>query len=365
MPHALSPSFEDRASFHGLSIAVLIPCYNEVATIATVVRNFRSALPEAAIYVYDNNSSDGTAEAALAAGAIVRREARQGKGNVVRRMFADIEADLYLMVDGDATYHAPSAPSLIEALLAGPNDLVNGARIETAEAAYRLGHRLGNRLLTGLVGRIFGTETSDMLSGYKVFSRRFVKSFPAHSRGFEIETELMVHALELRMGIAEIATPYAERPEGSLSKLRTFHDGFRILKLIGLFVKEERPFPVFGGAAALLAALSLLVGGFVIAEFVATGLVSKMPSAVLASALMIVAVLSLFAGLILDTVTRGRRETKRLAFIGLPAVASAPMPGFENEEDRALGRNFAPADVRAELSSLGAPFADALRRTVS
>ena len=347
-----------------LSVAVLIPCFNEESTIAQVVRDFRSALPQARIYVYDNNSTDGTVAAALAAGATVHRETRQGKGNVVRRMFADIEADIYLMVDGDATYHAPSAPALIAALLDGPNDLVNGARVETAHSAFRPGHRLGNRLLTGLVGAIFGTETNDMLSGYKAFSRRFAKTFPAHSRGFEIETELMVHALELRMGIAEIATPYAERPAGSLSKLRTFHDGFRILKLIGLFVKEERPFQVFGGAAALLASASLLVGGRVVAEFVETGLVSRMPSAVLASALMIVAVLALFAGLILDTVTRGRRETKRLAVLALPAVARMPATTFALAPvEAAAPRPMSEAELRAGLSALGGPFADAARHS--
>lgn len=347
-----------------LDIAVLIPCFNEEKTVATVIRDFRAALPHAAIYVYDNNSTDGTIAAAQAAGAVVRRESRQGKGNVVRRMFADVEADIYLMVDGDATYHAPSAPRLIEALIDGPHDLVNGARVESAAAAYRPGHRLGNRLLTGLVGAIFGAETTDMLSGYKVFSRRFAKSFPAHSRGFEIETELMVHALELRMGIGEVETPYAERPEGSLSKLRTFHDGFRILKIIGLFVKEERPFPVFGGFAALMALASLFIGGFVIAEFMATGFVSKMPSAVLASALMIVAVLSLFAGLILDTVTRGRRETKRLAFIGLPAATRPASAAGETDRDLAATiKPRLPDDMREHLEALGGPFADALRQS--
>jgi hypothetical protein len=308
MPHA----------FSDLSIAVLVPCYNEALTIATVIRDFQAALPHAAIYVYDNNSSDGTMEAARAAGAIVRKETRQGKGNVVRRMFADVEADIYLMVDGDATYDASFAPQLIETLINGPCDMVNGARVDQSVKAYRLGHRFGNRLLTGLVSLIFGQMTTDMLSGYKVFSRRYVKSFPAHARGFEIETELMVHALELRMGIDEIPTPYLERPEGSISKLNTVRDGVRILSIIGLFVKEERPVQVFSCAAGVLTVIAGLLGVPVVLEWLETGLVPRFPTAVLASALMLMAVMALFSGLILDTVTRGRREMKRLAYLSVP-----------------------------------------------
>jgi hypothetical protein len=341
-----------RSRFGDLSIAVLIPCYNEALTIGRVVADFRAALPDAAIYVYDNNSSDGTMAAAREAGAIVRRESRQGKGNVVRRMFADIEADIYLMVDGDATYHAASAPALIEALLEGPCDMVNGARIDNAVAAYRPGHRFGNRLLTGLVARIFGQMTTDMLSGYKVFSRRYAKSFPAHARGFEIETELMVHALELRMGVGEVATPYAERPEGSSSKLRTIRDGVRILSIIGLFVKEERPLQVFGGAAAVLALVSLGFGLPVVAEFVETGLVARFPTAILASAIMLLAVTALFSGLILDTVTRGRREMKRLAFLAVP---NRMIDGGRQSEP-------APATLSRAIEQLGGVWATSVAR---
>jgi glycosyltransferase involved in cell wall biosynthesis len=298
-----------------LSIAVLVPCYNEGATIERVVADFKVALPDAKIYVYDNRSTDDTFARAAGAGAIVRREERPGKGEVVRRMFGDIEADIYVMVDGDATYHAPSAPALIDLMLNSHADLVNGARIDTAVKAYRPGHRFGNRLLTGLVSAFFGQMTTDMLSGYKIFSRRFVKSFPAHSRGFEIETELMVHALELRMTIKEQSTPYAERPEGSISKLNTIRDGIRILSIIGLFVREERPLAVFSLLGLILIGVSLALGLPVVAEFLQTGLVSRFPTAILASALMITAVISIFSGLVLDTVTRGRREAKRFAYL--------------------------------------------------
>jgi glycosyltransferase involved in cell wall biosynthesis len=298
-----------------LSIAVLVPCYNEGTTIEHVVTDFKAALPDAKIYVYDNRSTDDTFARAARAGAIVRREERPGKGEVVRRMFGDIEADIYVMVDGDATYHAASAPTLIDLMLKSHADLVNGARVDTAIKAYRLGHRFGNRLLTGLVSAFFGQMTTDMLSGYKIFSRRFVKSFPAHSRGFEIETELMVHALELRMTIKEQSTPYAERPEGSISKLNTIRDGIRILSIIGLFVREERPLAVFSLLGLILSIVSLALGLPVVAEFLQTGLVSRFPTAILASALMITAVISIFSGLVLDTVTRGRREAKRFAYL--------------------------------------------------
>ena len=301
-------------------IAVLIPCYNEAVAIKAVVTDFRRHLPEAIVYVYDNNSSDNTADIAAAAGAQVRRERRQGKGHVMRRMFADIDADIYVMVDGDDTYDAASAPALVARLREGPFDLVNGARVETGEAAYRSGHRFGNWLLTTLVTEIFGTASRDMLSGYKALSRRFVKSFPALSTGFEIETELLVHALEVGMPASEIATPYKERPAGSASKLRTFHDGARILRLITRLVKEERPLFFFSMMALTFALVAMALAIPVAVEFWRTGLVPRLPTALLSTGLMLTAVVALFAGMILDTVTRGRREMKRLAYLALPAV---------------------------------------------
>lgn len=301
-------------------IAVLVPCYNEAVTIAAVVEDFRKALPRATIYVYDNNSTDGTAEVAARAGAVVRREKRQGKGAVVRRMFADIEADIYLMVDGDGTYDAASARLLVDRLREGPYDLVNGARVESAQAAYRPGHRFGNKMLTGLVTFIFGSASRDMLSGYKAMSRRFVKSFPALSTGFEIETELLVHALELGISADEVDTPYRERPPGSTSKLRTIHDGMRILRLITRMVKEERPLLFFSILAATLALLSVALATPILLDYLSTGLVPRLPTAVLAVGLMLSGVISLFAGLILDTVTRGRRETKRLRYLAYEAT---------------------------------------------
>jgi len=314
------------------AVAVLIPCYNEEAAIGRVVRDFRAALPEAAVYVYDNNSRDRTAEVAAAAGAIVRRESLQGKGNVVRRMFADVEADVYVMVDGDDTYHAASAPLLIRKLLEDQLDMVNAARVTDVAAAYRPGHRLGNVMLTSLVAFVFGKRTTDMLSGYRVFSRRFVKSFPTLVVGFEIETELTVHALELRMPIMEVATPYKDRPAGSVSKLSTFKDGFRILFMIGKLVKEERPLESFSLSAALLALISLLLAWPLLVTFLETGLVPRLPTAVLSTGLMILAFLAMAAGLILETVTRGRRELKRLAYLAHPAPRppSLAHPGFES-----------------------------------
>ena len=306
-------------SHANVRIAVLIPCHNEAQPIAHVVRDFKAALPAADIYVYDNNSTDDTVAVATAAGAIVRKEPQQGKGNVVRRMFSDIDADVYVLVDGDNTYEAKAAPRLVETLLTETLDMVSGCRVTDIQEAYRPGHRLGNRMLTGLVASIFGKRTKDMLTGYRVFSRRFVKSFPALSRGFEIETELTVHALELRMPIADVDTAYVDRLPGSDSKLNTFRDGFRILRLIILLIKEERPLALFGGFGVLLALLSLFLGYPVVVEFVETGLVPRFPTAILASAIMVIAVLSLMAALILDTVTLGRREMKRLAYLSLPA----------------------------------------------
>lgn len=307
-------------------IAVLIPCYNEEATIAQVIAAFRAALPHAAIYVYDNNSSDRTPEIARAAGAIVRRERLQGKGNVVRRMFGDIDADVFVLVDGDATYDAAAAPEMIELLLANHLDLVNACRVTAIKRAYRSGHRLGNALLTRLVSAIFGDGLTDMLSGYKVLSRRFVKSIPLLSSGFEIETELAVHALALRMPIAELQTAYKDRPQGSDSKLNTYRDGFRILRTIFLLIKEERPLSFFGFLSLLLAAMSLALAAPVIVTFTETGLVPRLPTALLATGIMLLAFLSLSCGLILDTVTRGRNEIKRVAYLAATPFARPPLP---------------------------------------
>ncbi len=299
--------------------AVLIPCYNEEAAVAKVVADFRKTLPDADIYVYDNNSRDRTIEVAKQAGAIVRSEPLQGKGNVVRRMFADVEADIYVMVDGDATYDAASAPKMIEALRRDSLDMVNGVRVTDIEKAYRPGHRFGNWLLTSMVSWIFGSRFSDMLSGYRVMSRRYVKSFPALSAGFETETELTVHALELRMPILEIATPYKDRPEGSISKLSTFKDGFRILWTIIVLVKEERPMQFFSLLALFFVIISTALIVPIFIGYMETGLVPRLPTAVLSMGLMIVAFLCLTCGLILDTVTRGRREMKRMRYLNIPA----------------------------------------------
>jgi glycosyltransferase involved in cell wall biosynthesis len=312
-------------------VAVLIPCRNEHATIPSVVRAFQAALPDAAVYVYDNNSSDDTAGAARQAGATVRAEALQGKGHVIRRMFADIEADAYVVVDGDDTYDAASAPSMVGMLLDNGLDMVNGARASDARGAYRSGHRLGNRAITRLVGSIFGNRVSDTLSGYRAFSRRFVKSFPALSHGFETETELTVHALELRMPIGEVKTPYRERPTGSVSKLRTFSDGLRILRTIVVLAKEERPLQFFSLAAGSLLLLGVALGVPVVAEFLRTGLVPRLPTAVLATGVVLLAFLSLACGLILDSVTRGRREIKRLAYLSVPVYRAEPKRGHDGK----------------------------------
>jgi len=304
-------------------IAVLIPCYNEEAAIAKVVRSFRAALPGADVYVYDNNSRDDTRRVAAAAGAIVRSESQQGKGYVVRRMFADVDADVYVLVDGDDTYHAASAPDLIRRLIDGPLDMVNGARISGDAVRHRPGHQFGNRLLSGLVAWIFGDRFRDMLSGFKIFSRRYVKSFPALSAGFEIETELTVHALELAMPVAEVDTPYSDRAEGTVSKLNTFRDGFRILKTIAVFIKEERPLQFFSALAGVFAVTSMVLAWPVVATYLETGLVPRLPTFVLATGLMLLAALSFTAGLILDTVTRGRREAKRMRYLSISATTGA------------------------------------------
>jgi glycosyltransferase involved in cell wall biosynthesis len=312
-----SVSTTPEISIDNLSIAVLVPCYNEGATIGDVVHDFQSALPNAKVYVYDNNSTDNTVEVARLAGAVVRNERLQGKGNVVRRMFADIEADVFLMIDGDDTYDAGSARAMVEKLVHENLDMVNGKRITQSEDAYRIGHKFGNRLLTSLVSIIFGTGFDDMLSGYKIFSRRFVKSFPSLSGGFEIETELTVHALELRMPIAEMETPYGDRPEGSESKLNTYGDGFRILKKIALLIKDERPLQFFSILFFLLVGGSLILSVPLLFTYLETGLVPRFPTAVLATGMMVVGFLSLACGLILETVTRGRQELKRLQYLNV------------------------------------------------
>jgi glycosyltransferase involved in cell wall biosynthesis len=303
-----------------LRIAVLLPCYNEEAAIAQTVAAFGAALPTARLYVYDNNSSDRTREVAGQAGAIVREERMQGKGHVVRRMFADIEADVYVMADGDMTYDAAAAPELVRRLVEERLDMVVGARKSEVEEAYRRGHRLGNRLFTGILAGLFGRSFTDIFSGYRVFSRRFVKSFPALARGFETETEISVHALELAMPVAEVVTAYGARPEGSESKLSTYRDGWRIMRTILHLFRIERPVLFYGGFAAFLAGLALVLAAPLIVTYAQTGLVPRFPTAILVTGLMVVAFLSFGVGLILDTVVRGRREVRRLAYLSFPAV---------------------------------------------
>lgn len=299
-------------------VAVLIPCYNEAAAIGMVVSQFKSALPDADVYVYDNNSIDETAEVARQAGAIVRREPLQGKGNVVRRMFADVEADAYILVDGDGTYDAKASPLLLERLLLEGMDMVTGARIAQNADAYRIGHKFGNSALTGVVAKIFGRRCSDMLSGYRAFSRRFVKSFPALATGFEIETELTVHALELRMPMVDVETSYGNRPAGSTSKLHTIRDGLRIGLTIMSLVKDERPLQFFTLVATLFFIASIGLGYPVVATYFEIGLVPRLPTAILAMGLMIVACLSLTAGTVLSSITIARRELRRLHYLSTP-----------------------------------------------
>jgi glycosyltransferase involved in cell wall biosynthesis len=300
-------------------IAVLLPCYNEEAAIAQTVAGFRAALPTATIYVYDNNSKDRTIEVARGAGAVVRSERMQGKGNVVRRMFADIDADIYVMADGDTTYDAEAAPQLVRKLLDEQLDMVVGSRVTQEDAAYRRGHVMGNKLLTGMLARLFGRSFTDILSGYRVFSRRFVKSFPVLSGGFEIETEISVHALELRMPVGEVETRYFSRPEGSTSKLSTYSDGLRILNTIVTLYRIERPLLFFGAIGAVFALLAIVLGVPLAITYYHTHLVPRFPTAILATGLIILAALNVFAGLILDTVVRGRREVRRLAYLAHPA----------------------------------------------
>lgn len=304
----------------GLAVAVLIPCYNEETAIGKTVADFRAALPDAVIYVYDNNSTDGTVKAARAAGAVVRNEAHQGKGNVVRRMFADVDADIYVLVDGDATYDAPSAPAMVRDLIENHRDMVVGARVDREDAAYRPGHRTGNWLLTSFVATVFGKTFTDILSGYRVFSRRFVKSFPVLSGGFEIETELTVHSLELDLPVGEIKTPYFARLDGSESKLNTWRDGFRILWTIFRLYRSERPLNFFSTIGVCLVIIAVGIAIPIFVTYFETGAVPRLPTAVLSTGLMVVAMLSFVAGLILDTVTRGRREIKLLAYLNHRSV---------------------------------------------
>lgn len=301
-------------------VAVLLPCFNECLSIRNVIERFQMALPNAEIYVYDNNSTDGSAEIARNAGAIVRSEPRQGKGFVVRRMFADIDADIYLMCDADETYEAEAAQALVAKLIEEGLDLVVGSRSNAAEGAFRPAHKFGNWMLTSLVRAVFGNGFNDMLSGYRVFSRRFVKSFPIMAQGFEIETELTIHALQLEMPAAEVPTKFSERPEGSQSKLDTISDGLRILITIVGLLKQERPLYLHGIISVSLFLTSLMLGFPIIVEYLQTDLVPRLPTALLASGIMIMACLSLFSGLILDTVTRGRKEAKRLCYLQLPSV---------------------------------------------
>jgi len=316
-----------NAAMHA-DIAVILPCYNEEAAIGETIAAFRAALPEARIYVFDNNSRDRTIEVARAAGAIVRTERMQGKGHVVRRMFSDIEADIYVMADGDATYDPAAAPEMIRMMLEERLDMVVGARRSEVEQAYRRGHRFGNRLMTGILARLFGRSFSDILSGYRVFSRRFVKSFPVLSAGFEIETEISIHALELQMPVGELMTSYGARPEGSASKLSTYRDGWRILWTIVSLFRIEKPVLFFGAIGGLLALTAVVLAIPLGITYLQTGLVPRLPTALLATGLTILAVLSWFCGLILATVVRGRREVRRLAYLSFAA------PGGE---DRASG----------------------------
>ncbi len=305
-------------------IAIILPCYNEAAAIAQTVADFRAALPGATVYVYDNNSSDATVAVARAAGAIVRTEKMQGKGHVVRRMFADVEADVYVMADGDATYEAAAAPALVQRLIDENLDMVVGARKSEVEAAYRRGHKFGNAMLTGMLAWLFGRSFSDILSGYRVFSRRFVKSFPVLSSGFEIETEISVHSLELRMPVAEVVTAYAARPEGSESKLSTYRDGWRILNTIIRLFRYERPLVFFGGIAAVFMMMAIILAVPLVMTFLEIGLVPRFPTAILATGLVILSALNGMCGLILDTVVRGRLEVRRLAYLGFPAPGNSP-----------------------------------------
>ncbi|WP_158783504.1 glycosyltransferase family 2 protein [Pantoea sp. BAV 3049] len=302
--------------YRSRKIALVVPCYNEEMSIATVISQFRESIPEADIYVFDNNSKDKTALIAKEHNVHVHTVSLKGKGNVVRRMFSDVEADVYIMVDGDATYDASAAKKMVDKLIDDKLDMVVGCRQENGdEGTYRQGHRFGNKMLTGTVTTIFKGEFSDMLSGYRVFSRRYVKSFPCLSRGFEIETELTIHALELRMRYGEVQTSYGERPEGSTSKLSTYKDGIKILKTIIKLYMSERPFYFFLILSILFVFLSIILGFPILAEFEETGLVPRFPTAILASAIMTIGIISFVCGIILESVTMGRREMKALFYL--------------------------------------------------
>ena len=321
-PRPHHPPIAAPARSDGLEIAVIVPCYNEAAAIAKVVEDFCQALPAAVIYVYDNNSTDRSAEIARAAGAVVRHEPRQGKGFVVRRMFADIEADVFVMVDGDDTYEAAAAPRMVRRMIEEGLDVVNGVRVPVSRAIHRPGHAIGNHVLSSMVRALFGHGHSDMLSGYRVFSRRFVKSFPVMSIGFEIETELTIHALGLQMPSAEEPTAFKDRAEGSESKLRSFSDGFRIVLTITRLAKQERPVEFFGFFGMIFALASIILAYPIVTDYYATGLVPRLPTAVLSASLMLVAFLSFACGLILDTVTRGRQEAKRMRYLAEAGILS-------------------------------------------
>ena len=339
-PPAEASAQTDTHGFPGLEIAVVIPCLDEELTVGQVVSDFKAALPGARIYVYDNGSADGTMEEARRAGAVVRQEPERGKGNVVRRMFADIDADIYVLVDGDATYPADQAPIMIRTLLSDHLDMVNGARVHEDKAAYRPGHQIGNRFITSLVGLMFGRRFGDILSGYRVLSRRFVKSFPALSKGFEIETEMTVHALEMRLPAAEVDAPYHPRPEGSSSKLRTVRHGIGIVRTIFFLIKEERPLEFFSSMFLVLELASIILAWPLMIEYLATGLVPRFPTAILSTGLALLGFLSLACGLILDTVTHSRQEIKRLHYLALPALSGTPprRPAPEGSQADATGR---------------------------
>jgi glycosyltransferase involved in cell wall biosynthesis len=303
-----------------VEIAIIVPCYNEEAAVGKTVTDLRAALPQATIYVYDNNSTDATAERAAEVGAIVRHEPRKGKGNVIRRAFSDVEADVYLMIDGDDTYDASAAPTLVRTLLSGPFDHVVGVRAQETDTAYRPGHATGNKALTGVVGFLYGRTMTDMLSGYRALSRRYVKSFPAISQEFEIETELTIHSLHLRVPTAEVPVGFKDRPEGSESKLRTYRDGWRILRWILNVTRHERPFLFHGILAAIVGVIALVISIPVIVDYARTGLVPRFPTAILAASIMVIAVLVGAVGYLLDAIRRSREEAARLSYLRLPAV---------------------------------------------
>ena len=307
-----------------LVIAAIVPCHNEAAAVGKVVADLQAAVPGITVYVYDNRSTDGTDVVARQAGAVVRYEERKGKGNVVRRAFSDIDADVYLLIDGDDTYDAFAAPHMIELLLDGPYDHVLGVRTQPDEAAsaYRPGHEAGNKAFNRLVSLLFGLPVTDMLSGYRIFSRRFVKSFPAVSKEFEIETELTVHSMNLRVPQREVEVGFRDRPEGSESKLNTVRDGVKILTLIGHLIRHERPLAFHGVLGAVLAVVAVVLTVPLLVEYGETGLVPRFPTAFLAASLMVVAFLTWFCGLILDGITRSRREASRLVYLGF----AAPLP---------------------------------------